>query len=184
MNDPAELLAHGVSVAAALLRNRDGPLNRSLSVAVVGPKLTSTTSRGRNKRSQIFRFLEDAGHRPFYPERRIKIDQRWVLGEVNLLSSPEVDLVIVLQTRESWGVATEIGAFSGFPAIWSKTVILTPGEYYTPDSGFLANTVDLFPVKVRYTRRHFEECCLLEDCREIVEDFLASGSRLVRGLDL
>ena len=63
------------------------------------------------------------------------------------LSSPAVDLVIVLQTQDSWGVATEIGAFSIVPEITFKTAILMPGEHYTPDSGFLSNTVDLYPVK-------------------------------------
>lgn len=184
MNDPAEILAQKVSEEAASLLGNDGQLNRSLSVAIVGPKLTYPTEAVRNKRSQIFQLLKDAGHRPFFPERHININRPWVLGEVEFLSSPAVDLVIVLQTQDSWGVATEIGAFSLVPAITFKTAILMPGEHYTPDSGFLANTVDLYPVKVRYTSQDFEECCLLEDCRELVDDFLTSGSRLVRDLDV
>ena len=184
MNDPAEILAQKVSEEAASLLANDSQPDRSLSVAIVGPKLTSPSAAASNKRSQIFQFLEDAGHKPFFPERHININRPWVLGEVDLLSSPGVDLVIVLQTQDSWGVATEIGAFSVVPAITSKTTILMPGEHYTPESGFLANTVDLYPVKVRYTRQDFEECCLLEDCRELVEDFLTSESRLVRDLDV
>ena len=184
MNDPAETLAQQVSEEAASLLADDGQLNRSLSVAILGPELTYSSGAVVNKRSQIFQFLEDAGHRPFFPERHININQPWVLGEIDLLSSTAVDLVIVLQTQDSWGVATEIGAFSVVPAITFKTAILMPGEHYSPESGFLANTVDLYPVKVRYTRQDFEECCLLEDCRELVEDFLTSGSHLVRDLDV
>ena len=184
MNDPSEILAQKVSEEASLLLSDDDQLNRSLSVAVVGPKLTYSSQAARNKRSQIFQFLQEAGHKPFFLERHIDIKQPWVLGEVAVLSSSAVDLVIVLQTQESWGVAAEIGAFAVIPAITCKTAILTPGEQYTPDSGFLANTVDLYPVKVPYTRQDFEECCLLEDCRELVEDFLTSGSRLVRDLDV
>ena len=183
MSNPSELSAQRVSAAAAL-RSNHGHRGRSLTIAVLGPALTHSSGGTIDKRSQIFQFLESVGHKPFYPETRINIDNRWVFGEVDLLSSTDVDLVIVLQTERSEGVKTEIGAFAVTPAIRVKTAILTPKEYYTPDSSFLANTADVFPVKVPYTRRHFEECCLLEDCKEIVENHLTSEMPSIQQLDL
>ena len=158
--------------------------SRSLSVAVLGPRLTYSTDAAKNKRSQIFRFLEDAGHKPFYPETRININRTWLHQEVELLSSAEVDLVIVLHTHTSWGPAFETGAFAITPTIVSKTAILVPDEYFTPDNNLPANTIDSFPVKVPYTEQDFDECCLLDDCREIVNDFLTGESPLVRDLDV
>ena len=184
-NDPAEHLARETAAAADSLSVGEGQPSRSLSIAVLGPKLTYPTEAARNKRGQILQLLRDAGHRPFFPETRININQTWLPQEVKLLSSEEVDLVIVLDTDSSWGAAIEIGAFAITPEIASKTAILVPGEHFTPDNNLPANTIDsLFPIKVPYTKQDFDECCLLEDCREIVADFLTGESPMVRNLDV
>ena len=77
----------------------------------------------------------------------------------------------------------EIGTFSRVPEIRDKTVVLTPEEHYQPDSAYLANSVSQFSDKVVYTERQFRECCLLEDCRNIVDDFLFIGSELAEESD-
>ena len=151
--------------SAERLRGTHGRDRRRLSIAVLGPADDS-------KRIQIRDFLSQAGHSPFFPERRINLDTTWVLAEAELLSREDVHLIIVLQTASSRGVIAEIGALALVPAVRAKTAILTPKEHYDPDRGFLANTINCFPIQIPYTKRHFKECCLIEDCWRIVEDFL------------
>ena len=152
-------------------------------MAILGPKLSLPTEGFRNKRSQIFRSLQDAGHAPFYPETLIRPDSHWAEEESKVLSSPDVDLVIVLQTSDSVGVFGELVAYSLYPAIRCKTAVLTPQEHFNPDDSFLANSVSFYPVHVVYTERHFAECCLVEDCRQIVEDLITGESDLVLPFD-
>ena len=180
-DNTAESFVHQKSVAATSLLRSDSQIARSLTVAVLGPKLGQGGTNAVDKRSQIFHLVEGIGHKPFYPETVINIDLPWIFGEEAVLSSPQVDLVILLHTQDSWGVAVEIGAFSQSDAIRSKTVILLPKEY-SPDNNLLSNTAEVYPIKVRYTNRQYEECSLIEECRNIANEFLASGMQLVRDL--
>ena len=87
-----------------------------------------------------------------------------------MLSSTDVDLVIILYTLTSFGAGWEIANFEGVPEIKSKTAVLFPIELYTPDSSLTANTVRAFQAKMPYTNNHFEVCQLVEECRKWARD--------------
>ena len=142
MSNSSEHYLPDVSETADRIQDRVKILRqRSLSVAILGPKLSIPTEGFRNKRGQIFRSLQDAGHAPFYPETRIPLDSHWAEEEAKVLSSPDVHLVIVLQTSDSVGVFGELVAFSLFPDIRRKTAVLTPQEHFNPDESFLGGVV-------------------------------------------
>ena len=171
--------------AAERTRGNDYNFGRALSIAVLGPTMSSESGEYGKKRRQIYRFLREAGHDAFFLEERFRPDSTpdWGAAEVEILSSPDVDLIIIFQTPNSYGVFGEIGTFSGVPEIRDKTVVLTPEEHYQPTSNFLANLVSQFSDKVIYNERHFQECCLLEDCRGFVDSFLYIGSELAEESD-
>lgn len=152
---------------------------RSLSVAVLGPAVDDSVGSGGWKRQQIYDDLAELGHQPFFPEERVEPDSLWVDSEIEILSAPDVNLVIILQTEGSIGVIGELTAFVTHEAIVSKTAVLTPAQYYKPTESFLANAVSYYRARVAYTQRQFDECRLLNDCHEIVSDFLSGNSRLV-----
>ena len=151
----------------------------SLSVAVLGPAVDEAPGSGGWKRQQIYDTLEELGHRPFFPEERVERDSLWVDREIQILSAPDVSLIIVLQTTDSIGVMGELPALVREVSIVSKTAVLTPAQYYKPTESFLANAVSYYRVRVPYTQQHFDECRLLNECREIVSDFLSGNSQLV-----
>ena len=160
-------------------RARTVGTERSLSVAVLGPAVGDSAGSGGRKRQQIYDALAERGHRPFFPEDRVESDSLWVAREIEILSASDVNLIIVLQTADSIGVMGELPAFVTYEAIVSKTAVLTPAQYYKPTESFLANAVSYYHARVAYTQQDFDECCLLNDCREIVADFLSGNSRLV-----
>ena len=178
MSDPNETSARDTAETARRRAGESEP-RRNLSIAILGPRIGGDSNPGGHKRQQIRNELREAGHRPFYPEEKIGPDGFWVDNEYALLSDAAVDLIIILQTGESVGVMTELGAFAREQAIVDKAAILTPAHYYRPEQSFLANTVSRYRVRVLYTEEQFEECSLLNDCREIVDDLLSGNSPLV-----
>ena len=176
MIDPNETFA-GTTVENAGSRVAPQGHRRSLSIAILGPTYAGGNPGGR-KRQQIRRELRDAGHRPFYPEERIGTAQFYLPRELEILSTPDVDLIIVLQTAVSSGVHAELGALATQDALLAKTAVLTPAEDYLPDQGFLENTVSYFRVQVPYTERQFEECSLLNHCWDIIDDLMSGDSPL------
>ena len=167
------------------MRDSDDNFGRALSIAVLGPTMASESGKYGAKRRQIYHSLRDAGHDVFFPEDRFRPDSTpdWGAAEIEILSSPDVDLVILFQTPDSYGVFGEIGTFSRVADIRDKTVVLTPEEHYQPTSSYLANLVSQFPDRVVYTERQFQECCLLEDCRDFVDNFLYIGTELAKESD-
>ena len=160
-------------------RAETASIEPGLSVAVLGPALDDSPGSGGWKRQQIYDALVDLGHRPFYPEDRVEPDSLWVASEIEILSAPDVNLVVVLQTPDSIGVMGELPAFVREVALVSKTAVLTPAQYYKPTESFLANAVSYYRVRIPYTQQHFDECRLLNDCRKIVSDFLTGNSSLI-----
>ena len=152
---------------------------RSLSIAVLGPAVSDLDGSGGWKRRQIYDALLELGHQPFFPEERVEPDSLWVAREIEILSAHDVNLVIVLQTPDSFGVMGELPAFVTNDDIVSKTAVLTPAEYYKPDESFLANAVSFYRVRIPYTEQQFDECRLINDCRKVVSDFLSGDSSLV-----
>jgi hypothetical protein len=183
MNAPHDRIIQASSEAAQRLREGDESLRRILSIAVLGPKMTSESEGYGQKRRQIYQMLRDAGHEVFYPEQRVNPDSHWARSEADVLASPDVDLIIALQTPASIGVFGELVAYSLVPEIINKTVVLTPAKYYQPDESYLANAISYYPEKIVYTDRHFSECCLLSDCAHIVNEFLFGESTLARIAD-
>ena len=151
---------------------------RSLSIAILGPTYAGGNPGGR-KRQQIRRELREAGHRPFYPEEQIGAVEHYLPRELAILSTPDVDLIIVLQTGISRGVHTELGALATQDVLLAKTAVLTPAEDYLPDQGFLENTISYFRVQIPYTESQFEECSLISHCWAIIDDLLSDNSPLV-----
>ena len=178
MIDPCDPFAQTTSENARQRIGEPGPHHRSLSVAILGPALGGSSNAGGRKRQQIRNQLREAGHCPFYPEERIGPDGLWVARERAVLSSASVDLIIILQTDESIGVMGELTAFVTEEAIVAKTAVLTPAQHFRPEQSFLANAVSYYRVLLPYTERQFEECCLLNDCREIIDDLLSGASPL------
>jgi hypothetical protein len=185
MSDTSNRVTQTPAAAAQRMRDDDDNFGRTLSIAVLGPTMSSESGKYGVKRRQIYQCLCEAGHEAFYPEERFRPDATpdWGEAEIEILSSPDVDLVILFQTPESYGVFAEIGTFSRVPEIRDKTVVLTPEEHYQPDSAYLANLVSQFSDRIVYTERQFRECCLLEDCRSIVDAFLYIGSELAEESD-
>ena len=147
-----------------------------ISIAVLGPGLPSPgnpDTAGSRKRKQIREELERDGHRPFFPEEYVVSGPTVgsLLGqERELLSSSDVDLVIILHTPNSTGVAMEIGNFEPFPEISSKTAILTPSEFYTPDDSLFGDTVREYHARMPYTDSQFEVCQIVSECRKWAND--------------
>lgn len=152
-------------------------VGKSLSIAVLGPGLDTPGSPGSRKRRQIHDELERDGHSPFFPEDRVSAGptQEPLLDqETRLLASAEVDLVIILHTSESVGTLMEIADFRRVPEIKSKTAILFPIQYYTPDEALAANTVREYFVRMPYSDAHFAACRIVSECRKWASD-LAAG---------
>lgn len=168
-----------ITLANAKRRAEAAGVERSLSIAVLGPAVSESVGSGGWKRQQIYDVLAVLGHQPFLLEDRVEPDSLWVDLEIEILSAHDVHLVIVLQTADSIGVMGELPAFVREGSIVSKTAVLTPSEYYKPAESFLANAVSYYRVRVAYTQRQFDECHLINDCREIVADFLSGNSSLV-----
>jgi hypothetical protein len=146
-----------------------------IRIAVLGPGLGSPDSPGFKKRQQIRDRLEAEGHYPFFPEDPGLLQpenpiEPFLEQEWRLLSSPDVHLVIMLHTKESIGVVSEISYFMGIPEIKAKTAILTPIELYSPNESLPANTVRSYFVKLPYTDRHFDVCQLVEECIKWASD--------------
>ena len=144
----------------------------SLVVAVFGPGIENDTL-GSRKRNQIVETLRTDGHRAFTPEEFLDVrrfDLIWLEQEELLLAENRVDYVIVLLTEDSIGAFTEIGRMSGNPAVVTKTGILYPHQYYSPDENLLSNTVATFPDLHLYTEDEIETCQLVAKCRDWVAD--------------
>ena len=147
--------------------------DKSLSIAVLGPGLDAPDNPGSLKRKQIHDELEKDGHRPFFPEHRVStgptqdslLDQ-----ERRILVDSGVDLVIILHTSESVGTIAELAAFVGIPEIKSKTAILFPVEYYTPDQALVANTVREYLIRTVYPDEHLKSCQVVAECRKWAYD--------------
>lgn len=155
-------------------------IERSLSIAVLGPAPSDVTGSGGWKRQQIHDALLSLDHKAFFPEERVEPDSLWVEREIEILSAPDVNLVVILQTADSYGAMGELSAFVTHEAIVSKTAVFTPAQYYKPRESFVANAVSHYLAPFRYTQRQFDECSLVDECREFVSDFLAGTSPLVR----
>ena len=76
-----------------------------------------------------------------------------------------MDLVIILYTSSSYGVAAELGNFVSAPEIKAKTAVLFPIMYYSPNDSLVANTVWDYLIKMPYTDNHFEICQMVSECR-------------------
>lgn len=142
----------------------------TLRIAVLGPGLSSLSDPGLSKRMQIRAELAADGHDPFIPEEEGSLApqnpfENLLDQEIRLLSSPDVHLVIILHTKLSAGVLTEIAGFVRVPEIKCKTAVLYPAEFYKPNESLAANTVRDYFARIPYTDEHFEVCQLVEECR-------------------
>ena len=144
----------------------------SLSVAVLGPGLTAADESGAVKRKQIRDALAKDGHKPFFLEDIVTPNpfEAVIDEERRILSRPDVDLVIILHTDTSSGVLMEIANFVSVPEIKSKTAVLFPIQYYTPDESVPGNTVRAYFVKFVYTDEQFKACQLVSECRKWAYD--------------
>ena len=142
-------------------------IRRSLRIAVLGPDLENINSIGTRKRYQIRDALKDVGHNPFFPEAQIdKSAPDWIGQERELLSDPEVDLVIILHTVDSWGVFGEISNFVSVPEIQIKTAVLVPIEHYRPTQNLPGNIMQGYFVRMPYTNEQMEICQLVSECTQ------------------
>ena len=150
--------------------------SRSITVAVLGPALNN--QRGGQKRRQIHEALKNDGHNPFFLEDCVINDptaESILDQERTILSDPGVDLVIILQTRDSVGVIAEISNFVSVPEIKFKAAILSPAEFYNPNESVVANTVRDYFIKMPYTNRLFNTCQLVSECRKWANDVAIRG---------
>lgn len=140
-----------------------------LNVAVLGSDLSAIGNFGTEKRKQIHDALKKDRHFPFYPEEHIQkepIESTFLSQEKEVLQDPTVDLVIILHTENSWGVAAEIVRFANEPEISAKSAVLFPIKYYKPEEAVLSNEVREFLIKMPYTDEQFEKCQLVSECRK------------------
>lgn len=146
---------------------------RPLRIAVLGPGLQRAGYPGTQKRRQIHDALLADGHAPFFPEDLVDpTEPRDLLleQERRILLEPDVDLVIILHTRNSMGVLMEIANFVSAPLIKAKTAVLFPNSFYTPDRGLPGNTVRAFRDKMMYSSKQFNDCDLVGECRKWAYD--------------
>ncbi len=144
-------------------------------IAILGPGLSSPTDAGFQKREQIRNTLMSDGHQPFFPEDPGMLVPNHPLEPIleqqqRLLSSPDIQLIIVLYTPKSIGAAFELGHIMAIPEIKSKTAVLFPSEYYSPNQTLAANTVREFFARLPYTDTHFQVCQLVDECRRWARD--------------
>lgn len=145
-----------------------------LRIAVLGPGLHDSASEGGIKRQQIHDALNSDGHAPFFPEQCLSLNPLSPPGieqERQLLSAPDVDLVIILCTTWSPGALGELYNFVSVPAIRAKTAVLFPVQYYWPDDNLSANTAQAYRVRLPYSDEQFKACSLVSDCRKWAQDF-------------
>ena len=141
-------------------------VDRALKIAVLGPGLGGNNF-GLRKRRQILESLREDGHAPFFPEDCVDSDSPFesvLAQECELLSKPDVDMVIILHTENSMGVLMEIARFEEFPEIKAKTAILFPMRFYY-DEGVPSNTVRSFMIVHPYTEEQYETCRVVGTCR-------------------
>lgn len=105
-------------------------------------------------------------------------DDFYLDREVEMLSDPSVDLVIILQTIDSMGVAQELGAFVRVDEIVAKAVVFTPEQYYQLGQGLPANTLSRYHMHRPYSEKQFRTCHLVDICKMIVDDFLSDDPEL------
>ena len=146
-----------------------------MRIAVLGPGLGLPSTPGFQKRQQIRDRLEAEGHYPFFPEDPGLLvpehpTEALLIQERRLLSSPDVHLIILLHTKESIGVVSEIAYFMDIPEIKAKTAILTPIELYSPNENLSANTIRSYFIKLPYNDKQFAACQLVEECIKWASD--------------
>ena len=168
--DESEILPEPPPSSTASAEGTDDAVSSGISIAVLGPGLGSADEAGLLKRQKIRDELASDGHRPFFPEddgllAPVYPTESLLDQELRVLTSPEVELVIVLYRPDSVGVGWEIAFISAHPDVKAKTAVLFPAEYYTPNDALAADTVRSFLLKLPYTDRHFEVCQLVEECR-------------------
>ena len=141
-----------------------------LIIAVLGPMVQGTSDDlGSMKRVQIRDELRDDGHRPFFPEQCIKADPtapRILERERVLLSSPLVDLVIILHTDPGAGTLQEIANFEPFPEIVGKSRVLFPSKFLDPGINSFSDTVSAFLLNFAYSEHHLQICNVVWQCRK------------------
>lgn len=161
-------LANNISQTAQNNRAR-----RNLCVAVLGPTTNPEDHNfGSKKRQQIYDALATDGHRPFFPEQLIELNEAGpnvLEQEESLLEQPHIDLVIILHT-DSFGVPMEIAHFSSSPEIMAKTTILFPRKFYLPKQNVPSNVVSRYPDPLLYSDRQFQECSLVEECQKLANE--------------
>ena len=145
----------------------DGAVELPLRIAVLGPNLDDSENIGTRKRRQIAYTLAADGHETFFPEQ-VMDDPLvlWIDQERRVLSSDDVDLVIILHTESSAGALMEIANFASVSAIRVKTGILFPFRFYTPEQSLPGNTVQAYTTKMLYTEEDLESCQLVTECRQ------------------
>ena len=144
-----------------------------LSVAVLGPGFDTKDDLGVKKRRQIRDALANDGHKPFFPEEIVTLNrpfQAVLEEERQILSRPDVDLVIILHTDTSFGALMEIANFVSVPEIKAKTAVLFPSQHYAPDESISGDTVRAYLVKFVYTEEHLRICQLVSECRKWAYD--------------
>ena len=117
----------GQRVLASQKALADEVSKRRLCIAVLGPNLDDAENIGARKRRQIADTLTADGHQTFFPEQVMDNPfLLWIEQEQRVLSSDDVDFVIILHTESSAGALGEIFNFVSVPAIRVKTGILFP----------------------------------------------------------
>ena len=157
--------------------------SRTLKVAVLGSSLENTDDPDTRKRLQIYKALQEDGHSPFFPENCINEDPLVIpilQQETTLLEDPAVDLVLILHTDNSIGVANEIVRFSEEPEILAKSAVLFPEKYYKPSTNITANEAYRYFQKMAYSKAQFDECWLVLECLMCAN---ARATGLWRGFD-
>ena len=89
----------------------------------------------------------------------------WIEQEQRVLSSDDVDFVIILHTESSAGALGGIFNFVSVPAIRVKTGILFPFRFYMPTQNLVGNTVQAYTTRMLYTEEHLESCEIVAECR-------------------
>ena len=150
-------------------------LHQGIRIAILGPGTSASNDEGFQKREKIRKTLSTDGHFPFFPEDPGILVPDHPLEPLleqqqRLLISPDIQLVIVLYTEKSIGAAFELGNIMAIPEIKSKTAVLFPSEFYSPNQTLAANTVRDFFARLPYTDTHFRVCQLVDECRRWARD--------------
>ena len=130
-------------------------------VAVLGPGEEHATFF---KRRQILDALLEEKFDAFFPEELVDLESTLpaVDQERLILLNEGVNLIVILNSSE--GPLAELASFAKDAAIVSKSIVMCPSSYYSPQSTFPTDVLEQYVNRWRYDEDEFQRCDVVREC--------------------